>query len=194
AYLDNMLTRYPLDALDPVSRDYVGLAAGYAGMGEGERAEQLLGDRARALPAELLRRDTSFVLSTRALIAMSRGQTSEALRLVRMGDAESGYCREWCSSALIARIHDRAGNADSTLVAIERYLRIIGARRADPDTYDLAWALKRSGELHETRGDFARAIARYRELVQLWDNADAELQPLVRDLRERIARLEARRG
>lgn len=194
AYLDNMLRRYPLEGLDPVSRQYANLAAGYAGLGEDERAEALLAERVRTLPPELLQRDTVSSLFIKALVAMSRGQTSEALRLVRMSDAQSGYCKEWCSASLIARIHDRAGNADSTLVALERYLRIIGARRADPDTYDLAWALKRSGELYETRGDIAPAITRYRELVQLWENADAELQPLVRELRERIARLEARRG
>ncbi len=194
AYLDDMLRRYPLDRLDPVSREYASLAAGYAALGEAKRAEELLADRARALPPELLQRDTAFILVSRALIAMSRGETDRALRLVRMSDALSGFCRDWCSASLIARIHDRAGNADSTLVAIERYLRVIGARRTDADAYDLAWALKRSGELYESRGDVARAITRYRELVQLWENADEELQPLVRELGERIARLEARRG
>ncbi len=194
AYLNDMLRRYPLSVLDPVSREYSNIAAGYAGLGDTVRAQALFTERAREMPSELLKRDTASILVSRAVVAMSRGETSDALRLLRLSDALSGFCRNWCSASLLARVYDRAGNSDSALVAIDSYLQIIGARRTEADAFDLAWALKRSGELYESRGDATRAIVRYRELVQLWQNADEELQPIVRDLRERIARLESRRG
>ena len=52
---------------------------------------------------------------------------------------------------------------------------------------------KRLGELYEARnapGDRQRAVAHYARFVSLWDRADPELQPKVREVRQRLARLE----
>ena len=46
-------------------------------------------------------------------------------------------------------------------------------------------ALKRSGELYEAKGDRAKAADRYRRFVELWKDADPELQPGVREVRAR---------
>ena len=48
---------------------------------------------------------------------------------------------------------------------------------------------KRLGELHEARGDREKAVEHYDSFVELWKDADPELQPQVRDVRQRIARL-----
>ena len=45
------------------------------------------------------------------------------------------------------------------------------------------------GELYEARGDRENAVAHYNEFVEMWKDADPELQPQVADVRERIARL-----
>ncbi len=50
-------------------------------------------------------------------------------------------------------------------------------------------ALKRLGELHEERGDRAKALDYYGRLVELWRRADPSLQPVVRDVKARMARL-----
>jgi DNA-binding SARP family transcriptional activator len=50
-------------------------------------------------------------------------------------------------------------------------------------------ALRRLGELYEQRGERQKAIDYYNEFAELWEDADAELQPLVDDVRQRIARL-----
>ncbi|MFQ5550545.1 MAG: tol-pal system YbgF family protein [Gemmatimonadales bacterium] len=47
----------------------------------------------------------------------------------------------------------------------------------------------RIGEIHEQRGDTDLAIERCSEFVDLWSDADPEYQPLVADVRDRIARL-----
>ncbi len=57
-------------------------------------------------------------------------------------------------------------------------------RRHDP-----APTYKRLGELYEERGNRDKAVEFYSEFVDLWEGADAELQPLVEDVRGRIARL-----
>jgi len=44
-------------------------------------------------------------------------------------------------------------------------------------------------KLYTGRGEGSRAIAAYEHILDLWKNADTELQPAVRDVRGRIARV-----
>jgi hypothetical protein len=57
------------------------------------------------------------------------------------------------------------------------------------ERYTLAPSYKRLGELYEARGDRRRAADYYGRFVDLWKNADAELQPAVREARARLAQL-----
>ena len=50
----------------------------------------------------------------------------------------------------------------------------------------------RRGEIYEQMGDRQRALEHYGHFVVLWKDADPELQPLVNDVRGRMARLAAR--
>ncbi|MCZ6746746.1 MAG: tetratricopeptide repeat protein, partial [Acidobacteria bacterium] len=49
--------------------------------------------------------------------------------------------------------------------------------------------LRRLGELYEERGDRQKAVEYYSRFVDLWTDADADLQPTVEDIRGRVARL-----
>jgi hypothetical protein len=49
--------------------------------------------------------------------------------------------------------------------------------------------LKRLGELYEQRGNREKALEYYGRFVDLWTDADPELQPIVRDVKRRMARL-----
>jgi eukaryotic-like serine/threonine-protein kinase len=58
--------------------------------------------------------------------------------------------------------------------------------------YDAEWrvfVLERLGQLHEARGDRARAAEHYRVFIELWRDADPELQPRVREARRRLVAL-----
>jgi hypothetical protein len=57
------------------------------------------------------------------------------------------------------------------------------------ESYTLAPSLKRLGELYESRGDRRRAADYYGRFIDLWKNADPELQPAVREVRGRLAQL-----
>lgn len=57
------------------------------------------------------------------------------------------------------------------------------------DPMQLPALYKRLGELYQERADRGKAVEYYNEFVELWKDADPELQPVVRDVRERIARL-----
>ncbi len=50
-------------------------------------------------------------------------------------------------------------------------------------------AYRRLGEFYEARGDRDHAVEYYNDFVELWKDADPELQPQVTDIRNRIARL-----
>jgi tetratricopeptide (TPR) repeat protein/tRNA A-37 threonylcarbamoyl transferase component Bud32 len=85
------------------------------------------------------------------------------------------------------------GRPDSAIAELER-------SRATPDPFGFNQAqyqprtLLMLGELYEAQGDTARAIERYSEFTELWKDADAPLQPRVREIRGRIARLQAAKG
>jgi hypothetical protein len=59
--------------------------------------------------------------------------------------------------------------------------------RYEPDAVELGWTLRRIGELHEQAGERAEALGAYRRLLDLWDQADPPLQPVVADVRARRA-------
>ena len=48
---------------------------------------------------------------------------------------------------------------------------------------------RRLGELYEAKGDASKAAEHYRAFIDLWKNADPELQPRVTEVRQRLAKL-----
>ena len=48
---------------------------------------------------------------------------------------------------------------------------------------------ERLGQLYESLGKTDKAIEQYRTFIDLWKNADPELQPRVADARRRLAKL-----
>jgi hypothetical protein len=48
---------------------------------------------------------------------------------------------------------------------------------------------KRLGELYEAKGDTQRAATNLLAFIDLWKNADSEVQPKVQEARQRLARL-----
>jgi tetratricopeptide (TPR) repeat protein len=60
-----------------------------------------------------------------------------------------------------------------------------------PDALYLAGVQKRLGELYDAKGDRQRAIEHYAKFVELWKNADPELQPKVAQAQARLAQLGA---
>jgi hypothetical protein len=53
----------------------------------------------------------------------------------------------------------------------------------------LAPSFKRLGEVYESRGDRQRALENYGKFVELWKEADPELQPALREVKVRMAGL-----
>jgi len=54
---------------------------------------------------------------------------------------------------------------------------------------DIQLIRERLGQLYESLGNTEKAAEQYRAFIELWKNADPELQPRVADARQRLARL-----
>src|SRR5437667_10996959 len=111
-------------------------------------------------------------------------------------DAVAAYRRlhgeSWCATCglfEIATAYDRAGQADSALVTYEQIVTTPGLWGFVDNFYTLAPTYRRLGELYEARGDRAKARDYYGRFVDLWKDADPELQPIVADARAALKRL-----
>jgi tetratricopeptide (TPR) repeat protein len=87
----------------------------------------------------------------------------------------------------LAHAYDLANQPDSAIAVFERYLSTRYYYRAATDAMFLAGTYKRLGELYEAKGDKDKAAFYYARFVDLWKDADAELQPRVSEVRKRLA-------
>ena len=96
-----------------------------------------------------------------------------------------------CLPFNLARAFDAAGKSDSAAVMFEQYLSTPYWLKtdADMDPVRLPAIHERLGQLYESLGNTDKAVQHYRAFIELWKNADAELQPRVTDARKRLARL-----
>jgi hypothetical protein len=76
--------------------------------------------------------------------------------------------------------------ADSAITYYERYVTTPVLNRIFQDPQYLAGTLKRLGELYEAKGDRQKAVSVYTRFVELWKDADPELQPKVAEVRRRL--------
>jgi eukaryotic-like serine/threonine-protein kinase len=181
--LDAALGRYPLRDLPPLDRPYTPLAYAYTMADEPARARELLADwEATGVRGE----DARWMRAVRAAIALAEGRGDDAVADARAFGTRY-FCRA-CAAAMLALGHDAAGRSDSALAQWEAYATT-PQRFAWWDGPHLARAYQRLGELYEARGNPDRAVEWYGRFVDLWSEADPELQPVVRDVQARIQRL-----
>jgi tetratricopeptide (TPR) repeat protein len=121
--------------------------------------------------------------------AQADGRWSEAAAAYTRAEAEL-HCSP-CGTFISAHAWDRAGRADSAEAFYRRGVErpVTGNDGEDAMYYPLA--LRRLGELAEQRGDRSTALGYYERFVDLWRNADPDLQPQVAAARQRIAALSA---
>ncbi|HUF28567.1 MAG TPA: protein kinase [Gemmatimonadaceae bacterium] len=101
-----------------------------------------------------------------------------------------------CLSPSLGRAFDGANMPDSAIVWYEHYLETPWSQRLgfDLDVSTVPNLTRRLGELYEAKGDREKAAAYYSRFVELWRNADPELQPQVAEIRGRLARLAGPEG
>ncbi|HVH09830.1 MAG TPA: protein kinase [Gemmatimonadales bacterium] len=182
------LTHHPLAAMAPEDRPYAFLAWFYAQAGLPDRARELMAEYERVVP-EGERRGDALRQAAFGAIAFATGRIPEAIRRYRESHDERGCAG--CALYEMGQAYERAGQPDSARAAYEHAVSTPGLYRLFELSKTLAATYRRLGELYEERGDRARASEYYGLFVDLWKDADPELQPLVRDARARLARLAA---
>ncbi len=129
-----------------------------------------------------------------AELALAAGDIDESLRLWRAYERDCpGSCAVMAALGL-ARTHDRAGDAPSAVREFERYLESRSFFKAFIDVWQRAPALERMGQLYDAEDDPENAAKYYAMFVELWAEADEELQPRVRAAQARLEAILSERG
>ncbi|MBW8839950.1 MAG: tetratricopeptide repeat protein, partial [Gemmatimonadetes bacterium] len=132
---------------------------------------------------------------TLAEIALAEGKPLDAVAEFRRGDVGyDGAPADECAPCLpfnLARAYDAAGKSDSAAALFERYLSTPYWRKSEPDMdpIRLPAIRERLAQLYEALGQPEKAAEQYRAFIELWKNADPELQPRVAEARQRLAKL-----
>ncbi len=201
AEVEAALARFPWAELPIDSRPSDELTALLAAAGETDRARALLEEHERepwrpsptAPTTPDAERDPHHL--ERGEIAFAQGDYEEAISQFRLADVEWLQSCRICALPGLARSYDRTGQADSAIVTYERYVATpYEDRLRRSDQYYLAPAHERLGQLYDERGDVENALRNYAKFVELWEDADPELQPRVQAAQARLEEILARRG
>ena len=134
------------------------------------------------------------------LIALGEGRYADAIQEFRLADrlpdGPANECQV-CLDGGLAQAFDRSGQADSAIAHYEHFVKTPALDKLQRESFVLAWITRRLGELYDAKGDAASAIGYYQKFVELWKQADPELQPQVAKVRARLLQLtdaERRKG
>jgi tetratricopeptide (TPR) repeat protein len=184
--LDEGLRRYPLDSISPYDRPGPELAQVYAAAGQAAKARQVLSSYESHVP-EGVRRGQWEWFRARGLVALAEGHASDAVTALVQGRlvADCPDCGAWEEGLAF----ERANESDSALAAYRRAAERGSAWKPVGDQWGLGPSLRRLGQLYEEKGDNQKALDYYGRFTALWKDADPVLQPTVREVKARMAKL-----
>jgi len=169
---------------------YLQRAELYARLGRLDRARSLVADFEAHVDKAVQRRPDHVRALRRVSgeLALAEGRLKDAVADFTAVYEMSGACAT-CGLARLGDAWLRAGQPDSAQSVYERIVMTPTAGLDDDDARWLPDVFRRLGEIHEARGEAAKAADYFSRFVELWKDADPELQPQVDDVRRRIARL-----
>jgi tetratricopeptide (TPR) repeat protein/tRNA A-37 threonylcarbamoyl transferase component Bud32 len=185
--------RFRLAELSPLDPRYFFITWTYGLAGQARRAREMLtATRSQRKP------DRHYDLSADhyilAAVAEQEHRFDDAIAELRLADARGCAL---CLKPHFARAFSLAGMNDSAIVYYRNYLD-------RTDSFDWIWAFgpaswfapahrgdayEALGHLYDDRGDRVKALEYYGRVVDLWKNADPDLQARVQEVKRRIAAL-----
>ena len=195
ARLDAALNVHPLSGVPEQDRPYALLARVYAVSGRPDRARAILAQFAQIKDTALYRSRQWEVHEALGEIALAEKRYHDAMAEFRRADRGSDGQPAIEDPLLLhfnlARAFDLANEPDSAITEFEAIGKVQWYSRIDDDVFALAGTEKRLGELYDAKGDREKAISHLSKFVELWKNADPELQPAVADAKRRLTKLQA---
>ena len=189
--LEGLLAAEPLAADDPVNRNYLGTAMQWARLGDRARAEALLAEFEREVPAEYRADVGNPYLTIEGMLLIHDGKYEEAVETLRKREPRGCVL---CRYLPTAAAFDSLGARDSAIAYYEGYVEANWDNRLGWDDDTLAPTLERLGQLHDEAGDEETAALYYAQFVELWADADPDLQPRVAAARARLDAIQKERG
>jgi len=196
ARLDSVLARIPFRDIAMVDRPDLGVASVLALSGRPDKARAMVARYRAEVTDTSIRRDQEAGLhGTLGDIALAEGKAREALAEYRRSDiGYDGAPAEECAACVsfdLARAYDAAAVPDSAILLFERYLATPYWQSYSPelDPYRVPYIRERLGHLYEAKGNMEKAAENYRAFIELWKNADPELQPRVAAARAKLRRM-----
>ncbi|MGD2153999.1 MAG: tetratricopeptide repeat protein [Gemmatimonadales bacterium] len=186
--VDDLLARYPLEEIAPAGRPYGLLATFYALAGRPDRAHTYLAEYEAAVEdGSVTPTPDDGADTARGILALAEGRVEDAISELRTADV--GPCTI-CALPILGQAYDQAGETDSVVAVFERYVTTPWLDRLNAgDWFALAAIYERLAGLYELRGDRERARLYYGRFVELWQDADPDLQPRVEAARRALERL-----
>lgn len=192
AIIRRALARTPMAQIPPAARPWNYLAEVAAVIRDAPLAREALDGFEKDLPQIGSVAPEGERARMRAWVAMASGQYTVAINELHQADRAFAI-EERRAMIALADAFDLNGERDSAIVYYEKFVRTPDEFPMRSGVY-LAGTHKRLGELYDARADTGRAEAHYQFFIDMWKDADPELQPKVRDVRARLAQLRRQRG
>jgi tetratricopeptide (TPR) repeat protein len=187
------LVRLPMTQIAPAARPWSSLGQLAATLHDELLAREVLVGFEKDIPQLGLASSDAERARMQASLAMAAARYDDAVREFHAADRGLAFRFERQALVGLAHAFDLAGKPDSAMHYYQQYLDYPDPF-IDIDALFLAGTHKRLGELYEARGDSAKAESNYAKFVELWKDADPELQPKVREVRARLAQLRRQHG
>jgi len=156
-------------------------------------------DRARATlreyeqsPLEIRGRSDAYYQGVLGMIALAEHNPQTAVRQLQAATL-AAPC-ERCVLAELGRAWEAAGQPDSAIASYEKYLVSPMEDQLEIDAQYLAFTHQRLGELYAQRGDREKAALHLQKFIELWKDADPELQPQVAEAKRKLGEMVGEKG
>jgi tRNA A-37 threonylcarbamoyl transferase component Bud32/tetratricopeptide (TPR) repeat protein len=194
--LDAALAQTPLRSLPVTRRPYFAIASYYSWAGRPDKARAIVAQYDADVREPALRRNMEpGKHAAMGEILLAEKKPLDAVREFWASDSLPDGPLSECASCIydnIGRAYDLANKPDSAIYYWEKRIADPGTRSAGRDGFILAGIEKRLGELYEAKGDVPKAISYYSQFIELWKNADPELQPKVAEVKKRLTALQTK--
>jgi TolB-like protein len=188
--VDDALRNIPPGSIDGVDRPFRDLVDAQLIVGRVDAAKATLADFVRTYQSLGAVPDSNTRAHLEGAIALAEKKYDVAAARFRAKSIDAdfyyGPTDDWPQ---LAQAYDLGGKPDSAIAVYGRYVNSPLLNHWVNDARFLGPSLKRLGELYEARDDRDNAAKHYARFVDLWKNADPELQPSVKEVRARLAKL-----